>query len=207
MGPSRNAKSPSSGVPPCSAPRPSPRDSVASRFVRPIDPAILRPDPSDRGTDDSVPIRVRRQPCRVPSPSPVFMERRPSDSGMPEIGSIPYRSRFASIESTVASLGGRTPPGRKTPRPSAESRSRVSAHDSPAPAPSAVACPRSSRLHVGPCRVRIGAPSSAASLLCGRSSMRSTTLPPTAMRTRPDAPTPSGRQARVPRVSICSVFP
>ena len=40
-----------------------------------------------------------------------------------QIGSTPYASRWASMNATITSLGGRAPPGRNTPTPSAGSRS------------------------------------------------------------------------------------
>ena len=123
------------------------------------------------------------------------------------IGSAPYVARAASMKVTITSVGGRAPPARKTPRPSAESHWPAGAHGLHVAAPSSGPVRRCSAQADVRCRARPGAPSDAASPRCGRSSPPPIGSPPTASHVAVRDRTPTGRVAPALRVSTSSVFP
>ena len=107
----------------------------------------------------------------------------------------------------MTSVGGRAPPARKTPRPSARSHWHAGVRGPHAPAPSAepvllCSAPDDGRYHARP-----AGPSGGASPTCTRSSPPLTGSPPTASRADVRGRTPTGPPALEPPVSTSSVFP
>ena len=108
---------------------------------------------------------------------------------------------------SITSVGGRAPPVRNTPTPSAGSRWHGAARGFHAPVLSTAPARRSSTPGDGPDPVPLAAPNVGAFPMNTRSSRRRTGSPPTASRAGLRARIPSGPLALEPLVSICSVFP
>ena len=158
-----------------------------------------------RGDSPATPASISGRSARRAAPAPAAASdraRAPSarsrsterSAARAQIGSTPYASRWASMNATITSRGGRAPPGQNTPTPCAGSHSRAAARCSPAPAPSPACC--SSVVRPG----RLPASRSAwrthrrsVSGVAADLRRRSTRSPPTATRAPPAAPAPAGR--------------
>src|SRR6266545_5356798 len=109
------------------------------------------------------------------------------------------------MKRTITSLGGRAPPGRKTPPPSSESHWRVSVRRLHAGAVSAPRVPSSSDPRVSRYRARPAAPSAAAPLSCSLTSRRRIASWPTGTDARGRGQTPSGRRGHATQGRTCWV--
>ena len=111
------------------------------------------------------------------------------------------------MNATITSLGGRAPPGRKTPTLCAGSRSRVAVRSFHAGAASAPRAHWWSGRAAGRHPVRPGAPSDATIPYGSPVSRRPIESSPTATDARRRAQTPFGPRAHSPPGNTCSVVP
>jgi hypothetical protein len=124
-----------------------------------------------------------------------------------QIDSTPWTSRWASMNATITSLGGRVPPAQNTPTPCARSHSRASAREPRAPALSFAAVRPSLSRRGGPCHAPPGGPSAEASHSCIPVSGRSPRSLPTATDAPARALGPAGLPVLELRERIVSVVP
>ena len=95
--------------------------------VLPVDPTDLEPKPV-------VALGAFSSALRISLPGLVLVVRRRSDRQHCRRSARPRKRPSMIIDEghVIVSVGGRAPPGRKTPKPCEGSRSPASAHDSPA---------------------------------------------------------------------------
>jgi len=104
------------------------------------------------------------------------------------------------MNATIIAVGGRAPPGRNTPTPSAESHWPGGARDSPVPIRARADGHRSKDLRAAPCPAPPAAANSGAFDSSSRSSPRSIESRPTAMHAQDRGPAPTAPPAPVPLV-------